>query len=260
MDIALGPAVVTSYVPAPTVTVRLRIVREGEVTPGRKQVDVYRDWDSLAKLEMVFYVEAGSIDGYSNSVRLDLATLLAQGEWLFCGVDRTAPKKTKAQYIQLLATGDVLFNISSGEGGPVGDSAVLSARVRVEQQPAQREVVVIERPLNGQWRVAGYGQSVDGELDVDLTVIGGLCYAVAVDDWGVLYSPTLAVTVGQTIRPTLFAGWLYRVTEAGTLPATEPEWWPADGDNAARLIGTARAIAVRYYAPIGHGPVPVEVI
>jgi len=47
---------------------------------------------------------------------------------------------------------------------------------------------------------------------------------------------------------------------AGTLPATEPEWWPIDGDNTPRDLGTARAVAVRYYRPLAHGPVPVEMI
>jgi len=241
----------------PRATLKFRVLREGVVTPGVKTLFLYRGWGSVATLAMVFQ----TLDGeWTRAEQFDLATLLAQGEWLVAGEDLAAPRRTRATYLTFTESAELTFDITSGEGGVVGEPATLAAQVRVDQQPAGREVVVIERPLDGQWRVAGYGLTVDGEAELELRVAGGLCYAVAVDDWGVLYSPTLAVTVGQTIRPTLFTGWLYRVTEAGTLPATEPEWWPADGENAARLIGTARAIAVRYYAPIGHGPVPIEVI
>ncbi|MNC60091.1 hypothetical protein D3C75_1099470 [compost metagenome] len=95
---------------------------------------------------------------------------------------------------------------------------------------------------------------------MDLRVTDGLIYAIALDDYGYAYQPNLAVAVGDTIRPSIYTGWLYRITEAGTLPVTEPEWWPIDGDNAPRALGTARAVAVRYYRPLAHGPVPVEMI
>lgn len=157
-----------------------------------------------------------------------------------------------------------LFNVTEGEGGggPSTVDAKVSVIAAVDAQRAIREAVIIERMDDGQWRVAGYGETyldVAGELDLKVTPTG-VQFAVGLDDYGNRFVANLPVVVGQRVRPTLFAGWLYQITEAGTLPAIEPEWWPADGDNAARLLGTARAIAVRYYQPLAHGPVPVEII
>ena len=93
-----------------------------------------------------------------------------------------------------------------------------------------------------------------------MRTLGGRAFVIGVDDFGSEFAPGLAVEPGYRVRPTQFAGWLYQVTEAGTLPASEPVWWPAEGDNAPRQLGTARAVAVRYYQPLAHGPVPVEVL
>lgn len=156
-----------------------------------------------------------------------------------------------------------LFNVTEGEGG--GGPSTVDARVSViaavDAQRAIREAVIIERMDDGQWRVAGYGETsldVAGELDLKVTPTG-VQFAVGLDDYGNRFVANLPVVVGQRVRPTFFAGWLYQVTEAGTLPATEPEWWAAEGENASRPLGTARAIAVRYYRPLAHGPIPVEI-
>lgn len=156
-----------------------------------------------------------------------------------------------------------LFNVTEGEGG--GGPSTVDARVSViaavDAHRAIREAVIIERMDDGQWRVAGYGETsldVAGELDLKVTPTG-VQFAVGLDDYGNRFVANLPVVVGQRVRPTFFAGWLYQVTEAGTLPATEPEWWAAEGENASRPLGTARAIAVRYYRPLAHGPIPVEI-
>lgn len=93
-----------------------------------------------------------------------------------------------------------------------------------------------------------------------MKVAGGDVYVVALDDWGVPFKPGMVVYVGQSIRPSLFGGWLYLVTEEGILPSVEPQWWPIEGDNPSRPLGTARAIAVRYYRPLALGPVTVEML
>ena len=161
--------------------------------------------------------------------------------------------------------GDIVLELDLNDGtggGGAGQPAELRAQVRLGQQPAERPLVALGRSTEGVWQVVGAGQSDAGGVAVlDLRVApSASVYAVAVDDWGVAYQPGLPVIVGQRIRPTQFAGWLYQVTEAGTLPASEPVWWPAEGDNAPRQLGTARAVAVRYYQPLAHGPVPVEVL
>ncbi|MER0040610.1 hypothetical protein [Pseudomonas sp. MGal98] len=156
----------------------------------------------------------------------------------------------------------LLFNLTENDGGnqvPTVD-ARLKAAATVDLVWASRETVIVERMDDGQWRVAGYGRTPDDGLgDIVLKVTtSGTVYAIALDDFGVTFVSGLPVAVGDRVRPATFTGWVYEVTEAGELPAAEPEWWPAVGENPSRPLGTARAIAVRYFRPLAHGPVPVE--
>ncbi len=250
-------ASVPAYGEGPRVAIRLRLLRDGEVTSGAKTVRVYRSWQGTGKLEMVFQAEAGE---FTEVQRLDLAELLAQGEWLVTGDDPAPPRRTRALYMSFGASGTYTYNITSGEGGQQGDPARVSGLVRVERLPANREIVLVERPADGEWRLAGFGPTPGGSGDIDVRVVGGEVYAIGVDDYGVAFVPELAVQVGQRIRPTRYAGWLYEITEAGQLPAAEPTWWAAQGDNPSQPLGTARAVARRYFQPIAHGPIPVEVV
>ncbi|WP_312224346.1 hypothetical protein [Stutzerimonas nitrititolerans] len=249
---------VPGYTVPPKIVVQFRMLRDGEVTPGRKVVRVYRDWDVVQKQDLSFEAELGE---FSRALTLDLATLLDQGSWLVAGLDLAPPKRTRAAYLSLSESGVYTFNITSGEGGgQQGDPGRVAGLVRVERLPADREVVLVERPADGVWRLAGYGPTPGGSGDIDVRVVGGDVYAIGVDDYGVAFVPDLAVQVGQRIRPTQYAGWVYEITEAGQLPAAEPVWWAAQGENPSQPLGSARAIARRYFQPIAHGPVPVEVI
>lgn len=241
----------------PRMTLQFRVLRDGEVTAGVKRLRVYRDWGSVDQLMMVFETRD---DEYTNAWSLDLATILAQPEWLVAGQDNALPRRTRALYLAFTASALLTYDITSGDGGAVGEPAELAALVRVERLPADRQVVVVERPADGEWRLAGYGPTPGGAGDLSVRVVGGDVFALSLDDWGVEFVAGLAVSVGQRIRPTEYRGWLYQVTEAGALPPAEPEWWAAIGDNASRPLGTARAIAVRYFQPIAHGPLPVEVL
>lgn len=254
----LAKVVVRPLVPPPRVALKFRLLRDGGVSSGPKTLLVYRDWGTITKLEMAFHADDGE---WTRTQDFDLATLLAQGEWLVTGLDPQPPRKTRAVFMTFAESATLTYNITLGDGGGgvEGDAATIAASVRVDQQPAAREVVVLEKPSDGQWRIAGYGIAATGTSDVELKVTGGLCYAIAIDDYGVAFQPNLAVAVGQTIRPSLFAGWLYRITESGSLPEAEPQWWPIEGENPPRLLGSARAQAVRYYRPLAHGPVAVKV-
>lgn len=151
------------------------------------------------------------------------------------------------------------LNDGTGGGSEPTVPATAPAVVRVERLPAAREVVAVERKADGTWRYAGT-TLVEGAGQLDVQVTGGALYVMAADDYGIPFQTNLTIAVGATIRPSAYAGWLYRCTEAGQLPAEEPEWWPAQGDNPAREVGTARLQAVRYYQPIAHGPVNYELV
>lgn len=251
---------VPSYVPRPKIDVRFKLLREGLLTSGIKELRLYMGLRDLTSLSLLVVTEAD--EELSRSYRLDLAAVLAQGAWVALGSDNAPPQQLRGSYVTLSESGIYTFNITNGDGGGgnPGTPAVVQARVRVDGALASREVVLVEKPSDGQWRMAGYGPTPNGEGTIDVRVTDGSVYALSMDDWGTVFTADLAVTAGQTIRPSQYSGWLYRITEPGTLPATEPQWWAAEGDNAPRLLGTARAIAVRYYQPLAHGPVPVEII
>lgn len=225
----------------------LRLTRDGEITSSTKIVLV---------TDKNLVVQAVFATAYEQTQTL-LASVI-DGNWLLIGLDFSAPQRSVSRFPTI--NSDVVFalDFNDGTGGASGAPATMGARVRVDSVDVAREILAVERQTDGAWRIAGNLRTADGSLD--LRVTGGEVYAMALDDYGYVYQPNLAVAVGDTIRPTVYAGWLYRITEPGTLPATEPEWWPIDGDNAPRLLGTARAVAVRYYRPLAHGPVPVEMI
>lgn len=224
----------------------VRLTRDGEQTSEQK-----------IALLMTPDMQLQAVMGTPYEQAQSFAAAEVDGTWLLLALDLTAPRRAAARYPTITADSVFAIDLNDGSGGGAsGQTATLAARVRVEGVDADRELVAMEQQADGAWRVAGNLKTADGELD--LRVIGQSVYVMALDDYGVSFQPQLEVTVGQRIRPSLYAGWLYQITEPGTLPEAEPTWWPAEGDNAARLIGTARAIAVRYYRPLAHGPIPVE--
>ena len=249
---------ISSYVEPPRVLIRFRLLRDGESTAGEKFLRFYRSWEEIDQLDLVFWAPPG--DGeYSLFQSVDLATLQAV-EWLAIGRDDALPRRVRAAYLNFTAGGTYTFNITSGDSGQAGDPARVEARVRVDRVPSSREVVLLERPPDGEWRVAGYGPTPGGSGEIDLRVVGGDVYALAVDDYGVQFVADLAVQVGQRIRPPQYSGWVYEITQAGQLPSVEPAWWAAVGENPSQPLGTARAVARRYFQPIALGPGPVEVV
>lgn len=135
----------------------------------------------------------------------------------------------------------------------------LFATVRVQDLPASREVVAVERQDDGAWRVCGSAvASADGiaELGIEGSKTSRI-YAVAIDHWGEPFIANKPVKYGDVIRPSVFLGWLYRVTAPGTLPDEEPAWWNST-PGMPRPVGTATAQAEMYFQPIAHGPVDIE--
>lgn len=113
-----SPAV-PSYIQPPKVDIRFRLLREGEVTTGVKFLRLYRSFETLGDLALVFWAEEGAGE-FTQTCRIDLATLLAQGEWEAIGRDNAAPHKVRMVYLTLTDSGTYTFNITSGEGGGGG--------------------------------------------------------------------------------------------------------------------------------------------
>lgn len=236
-------------------TLRFRVLRDGLVTPGVKYVRVCRMFNTTGQGEIAQEALGGEVTPYVSVLRQELVD---QPEWVVYAEDTTPPAKVHAQYLAIPGAGTYTLNILTGTGSEVTEPATVDALVRLDGLPAARDVLVVERKLDGEWRVAGSGTSAaDGTVTVDLDVVDGSLYALGLDDFGLPFSPGLAVEVGRRIRPSVFTGVLYQITEAGVLPATEPEWWPITSEGS-RELGTARAEAVRYYRPLAHGPVTAE--
>lgn len=229
--------------------ITLRLTREGVQTPGVKTGTLLAP---AALIPRAYFVAR---DGFTDS-QLFLASQV-DTEHLLLVTDEELPRRAAARYPSIIE--DVVYSIDLNDGsggGSVGAPATLPAIVRVDGVGAVREVLAVERQIDGAWRVAGNRRTSSD--DIELRVTGGDIYAVAFDDFGKSFQPGLVVVRGDVLRPAQFSGWLYRITEDGTLPGYEPIWWPAQGANPSRPLGTARAVAVRYHQPLAHGPLPVE--
>lgn len=235
-------------------SITVQVTRGGEPSVSDKNV-YFLDPSTREELTAI------RVNGVSPATEVFVASAVDL-PWLVLTDDPTPPRKMDARYLSINTDTALLVDITDGEGSGGGLPASMEAAVTVSDMPSQRAVVAVEQKSDGQWRLAGSAVTdTEGAAQLDLRVTGaGRVYALAIDDWGVMFQPGLPVSVGTAVRPTLFGGWLYRVTEAGTLPAVEPLWWAAEGDNPSRPLGTARAIAIRYYRPLAHGPVPVTLL
>ncbi|MBG6832965.1 hypothetical protein I5I99_29665 [Pseudomonas aeruginosa] len=239
-------------------TLAVKVTREGEETSARKIATLYRGAVVTATaMTASFQVYEGE-----TVQRFEASGL--RGQFVIQVTDEGDPRLGIIRWPVLDADTRLLsYDLTEGSGGrDPTDPAKVRAVVTVDGGAASRQVVVIERKLDGEWRVAGVGQTAEsGRAEIALEVTaGGTTYAMGLDDWGAVFEPRLAVSLGQRVRPTIFSGWLYEVTEAGVLPVAEPEWWPIEGDNPSRQVGTARLQATRYYRPLSHGPFPVEAL
>jgi hypothetical protein len=237
--------------------IRFRVLRDGVVTSGHKLVRVSRTLVAAGQADIGLESRAGEFTPWVDVLQQELAD---QSGWVVIVEDATAPAKVHAQALAIAAGGTYTINILTGSNNEVTEPGSVDAQVRVSGVPSAREVLIVERKLDGGWRVAGNGATAsDGRLAVGVTVVDGAVYALGLDDFGIAFSAGLLVPVGRRVRPSVFAGVLYEITEAGALPANEPVWWPITTDGS-RELGTARAVAVRYFQPIGHGPIPVEIL
>lgn len=251
MNIFISKAVPLPISPIPMRSITVLATRDGSPTANPKIVRMYESESDLT-LRTSFYLADG------KSVTKQFAASAVDRDWLLLGVDDELPKRVSAANIIVSGDTSYTMDFNDGTGSSGGTPAAVSVRIKVEGQQASRQVVAVERGAGNEWRIAGASEIASGALE--LRVTGGDVYTMAIDNFGVIYQPNLEVAVGYQVRPTMFAGWVYEITDAGQLPSTEPEWWAAMGENPSRPLGTARAIARRYFQPIAHGPVPVEVI
>lgn len=239
-----------NFTPKALRKITINITREGLQTGGYKEGFVCHNFTDRTPL-MIFSIQNG------QSISQTVAASAIDGSKAIILYDFGAMPYATIRAININADIELNLDLNDGSGGGVaGDPASVAAMVRVDKLPAVRELVAIEKTTTGEWRMAGNQNLQLGELEMQVT--GGQVFAVGLDDYGIPYQADLAVTEGQRIRPSNMQGWLYLITQAGQLPAQEPSWWPAQGENPPRELGTARAQAVRYYRPQALGPIKYE--
>lgn len=243
------------YTEVPKRTITLRVTRDGQQTSDYKEVVLL---DSIRGLSAL--VRFPIING--NTATKTFAASAIDGHKALMLYDFDVFPIATARSLNI--TSDIILNIdlndgTGGEGGVPTDPASISAVVRVDKLPAVREIVMIEKTNTGEWRMAG-NQILQESGELEMQITGGQVFAIGLDDYGRPFQSGLTLEVGQAIRPGNFQGWLYRCTEPGQLPSEEPNWWPEQGENPPRLVGTARLQAIRYYQPIAHGPIHYELI
>jgi hypothetical protein len=245
---------VPGFVPLAYRLITCSVTRDGELTGGTKVVRIAQNPANPIP-SAVFFLK----DGLPVTQKFALNAMV--GEWIATAMDTSAePKLGGVKFITVNQDLTISFDLTEGDTSNPGSPGVIDALVKVNAQPASRHLVAVELATDGHWRLVGEGESGaagDGTLEVKVTASAQV-YVMAIDNWGVPFQPNAAVEVGSVIRPVPFRGWLYTISEAGQLPSVEPEWWVGGGDNPPRQVGTARAVAGRYYQPLAHGPLPVD--
>lgn len=190
---------------------------------------------------------------FRMQVPVDLLNLVA---W---SVDGEAITRAPSNY-----PADMVLSFDD-DGGPVtGEPAQIRGAVTERDSDGQvsaasRRVVAVQW-RDGTWRVVGAATSdeqaagaytIAGLVDPDADV-----YLMALDDHGDAFTPSALVSLDDLIHPTEPNGYVYRVVAAGTLPATEPQWWT----SGQKQMGTATLEASEYLRPLAHGPVDVTFV
>ncbi|MDF5982190.1 hypothetical protein P4056_14850 [Pseudomonas aeruginosa] len=215
-------------------TLAVKVTREGEETPARKIATlVSRDGGHRDR-------DDGDLPGLRGRDGAALRGIGPRGQFVIQVTDEGDPRLGIIRWPVLDADTRLLsYDLTEGSGGrDPTDPAKVRAVVTVDGGAASRWVVVIERKLDGEWRVAGVGQTAEsGRAEIALEVTaGGTTYAMGLDDWGAVFEPRLAVSLGQRVRPTIFSGWLYEVTEAGCC-----RWLSRSGGRSRAITPAARS-------------------
>lgn len=90
----------------------------------------------------------------------------------------------------------------------------------------------------------------------EISLLGGYSadvFVVAFDDYGLPFTPGLALAIGQRVHPTMPNGYVYECDAGGNLPEEEPAW--STDTETSQLIGTASVLPRPFYRPVVHGPI-----
>jgi len=124
--------------------------------------------------------------------------------------------------------------------------------VRIDGNPAQRDVVVVSAQTEGAAVLAAAASSAStGAYDISWSAYTGPVLAMLLDDLGSEWAPDTLYQQGSVIYPRAWNGWQYECVSGGTGSTDEPPWWAGEGVTAT--IGTATFKARQYIPAQVHG-------
>lgn len=133
--------------------------------------------------------------------------------------------------------------------------SMVSGRVSLQGRPHRAHISVLGLDAPEE---LGQGQAnAEGTYSVEFSGIYNEVFVLAIQRFGQPFTANAVVNIGDIIHPYThpWLGYVYRVTQQGTLPGIEPLWWTdPNGDGNEQLIGTAKAVAVQYMRPEAYGP------
>jgi len=140
----------------------------------------------------------------------------------------------------------VLIQGASGTATPTHKVAGTCQRQGVPFAGEVQVVSVLEQAHLG----SATANPSTGDWQVDIALAGAVFVFVSMP-YGAAFAPDLVVNPGDTLHPPTPNGFIYQVTQAGTLgPA--PSEWPT---STPLVSGTAKLEPTAYLAPEIHGPI-----
>lgn len=141
---------------------------------------------------------------------------------------------------------------SSAENSGTGEPNSFGGTVLVADQPAARNVVALALDGETPYQLARtVSDPSTGAYTLNWNGYSGQILITVHDDYGVPHVTGESRGVGERIHPSVYTGYVYDVSETGTL-GTEPTW-PTEA-GAVVVSGTVRMVAVPFYKPQSQGP------
>ena len=138
----------------------------------------------------------------------------------------------------------------------IGSLAHIAGTVKIDGAPAERNIIVIsDNPAGREIIAEGISNSI-GEFDIEYADWNGPVIALAIDKYGVGFTPFESLSVDSVVHPTTPNGYVYYVTGSGITGDSEPDW----SISEAVTSGSVTFNPHPYYRPIASGPLVGEVI
>lgn len=141
---------------------------------------------------------------------------------------------------------------SQGADSGSGELKSFSGRVSVAGRPAERRILAQGIDGDTPKVLAETRSDALGRYTLEWRGYTGQVLITAVDQYGAVWAPGLALGPNERIHPTAPNGYVYDVVVGGSLGQTEPTWLEGDGEQV--ISGNVQLIAKPYYQPQTIGP------